>query len=342
MTVCYFGIYNPSYSRNHVIIKGLKKRGVKVVECRTQLKGIKKYFALIKKHRLVRGQYQTMIVGFPGYQSVILAKMLTRKKIIFDAFTSFYEATVLDRKASSKYSFRAIYSWALDWLSCRLADKVLLDTESHIRYFIKEFGLRRNKFIRVFVGSDDDLFGLAKRREKNNFLVHFHGSYIPLQGVEYVIEAARLLKKEAIEFNIIGTNIKKKYGDLDLPKVNFLDDVPYRLLGEYIFQANIGLGIFGGTAKAKRVIPNKAYEVLASGVALITGCSEAAKELLIDRENVLFCRLADGKDLARKIAELKNHSALRQKIAHQGQLLFRKRLTPQKVVNKILPVLSDE
>ncbi len=33
MTVLYFGIYNPNYSRNRVLIKGLRENSIEVLEC---------------------------------------------------------------------------------------------------------------------------------------------------------------------------------------------------------------------------------------------------------------------------------------------------------------------
>jgi len=41
MTICYFGDYNSNYSRNRVIIKGLKENGVNVLECNVGEKGKK-------------------------------------------------------------------------------------------------------------------------------------------------------------------------------------------------------------------------------------------------------------------------------------------------------------
>ena len=38
LTVLYFGVYDPDYSRNRVLIKGLKANGVRVVECRVSAK----------------------------------------------------------------------------------------------------------------------------------------------------------------------------------------------------------------------------------------------------------------------------------------------------------------
>lgn len=331
--ICYFGIYNPNYSRNRVIIKGLGENGVEVLECRSDRKGIKKYFDLIKKHKIIKNKYDIMIVGFPGYQAMILAKILTRKKIIFDAFASIYDSMVNDRKVVKKYSVKAIYYFMLDWLSCKLADVILLDTYEQIKYFSEKFKINKNKFIRIFVGSDDEIIKPIKKDENGNyFLVHFHGSNIPLQGVNYIIEATKILENANIKFNIIGSEIKEKYKNIEHKNINFIDNIEYNKLGEFISKADISLGIFGDTEKARRVIPNKVYEALATKTAIITGKSPAINELLVDKENVLLCDMADSKDLADKILELKNNKELKNKIAENGYRLFKEKLTAKKIV----------
>jgi len=342
MTICYFGIYNPEYSRNRILIKGLKQNGVKVIECNSRLQGVRKYFDLIKKHWRLRGKYDVMIVGFPGYQAMILARFLTRRPIIFDAFTSIYDSLVLDRKITSPYSLKAKYYYFLDWLSCRLADKILSDTAQNIQYFSKNFKVKYSKFIRVFVGVDEEIMKPIKekdkiehKQERDYFLVHFHGSYIPLQGVEYILAAAKILEKKNIKFNIIGSKIKEKFSGQSYPNVNFINNVSYKELRDLIVKTDVSLGIFGDTEKTKRVIPNKVFEAVACGCPVITADTPAIKELFIDGKNIILCPAANSQALAQKILKLKNDKFLRENIAKEGYNLFKDKLT-SKMVTKII------
>ena len=340
MKVCYFGIYDPNNSRNRGLIKGLKENGLEVIECRVDAREKHKYWKLFKKHRKIQN-YDLMIVGFPGHSVMPLAKLVCRKPIIFDAFVSLYDSTVFDRRSASPYSFEAVKCWFLDWFSCRLADKVLLDTEEHIEYFVKTFGLRRGKFKRILVGSDESFFYPQNcPKDIDGFLVLFQGSYIPLHGIEYIIKAAKKLEKENIRFKLFGTGQTHKMAvelshKLQVKNIDFMKPVPEKELAKQISRADVCLGIFGGTPKAKRVIPHKVYDALACGKPVVSGESPAAKELLTNRENVLFCQMACPDDLAEKILELKNNPRLRNQIAEKGYQLFRQRLTP-KVLGKEL------
>lgn len=341
MRVCYFGKYDPDYSRNRILIKGLRANGVTVIESRTEAKGFfNSALDLWRKHKEINGQYDVMIVGFLGQLYILVAKLLTRKPIVLDAFMSLYDTNVLDRKADAKYSPRAIYSWLLDWLSCRLADGVLLDTQANIDFFVKTFGLPAEKFRRIFVGSDEEMiFPLSEdkvelsRKDKNYFLVHFHGTFIPLHGIEYIVGAAKILEKEDINFLVIGRGqtyrrIKAMIEELNLKNFELIDPVPYANLKNWLAKADLCLGIFGQTNKAHNVIPNKAFEIIAAKRPLLTGDSKAARELFTNGVDVVFCRMGDAVDLAVKILELKNNFALRQKIAENGHLLFQSRLKP--------------
>ncbi len=342
MTICFFGIYNPDYSRNSILIKGLEQNGVKILFCNSRSGRIKKYLSLVAKHWQIRKKYDVMLVAYPGYQAVILAKLLTRKTIILDAFFSLYDCQVCDRKINKPHSLKAFYYWFLDWLSCSLADKVLLDTQAQIRYFCRLFHLKEKKFMRVLVGADNEFIKPRQPKDKDCLLIHFHGYATPLQGVSTIVAAAHLLEHENIKFNLVGNKIKRYDAKAGLAgNINYIMTAPYPELVKIMAEADVCLGIFGDTTKTQVVIPNKVYEALAAGKAVITADTPAARELLIDHENCLFCRTSDPKDLAEKIMILKNNPELLKTIAEKGYNLFINRLTPQKVTAELAALIEQ-
>jgi glycosyltransferase involved in cell wall biosynthesis len=341
MTICYFGIYDKNYPRNRIIIKGLKLNGINVIEVNDRTQGIKKFWYLFFKHWKIRNKYDVMIVGFPGQIIVPFAKLITKKKIIFDAFTSLYDSLVFDRQTVKPRSLQAKYYWFLDWMSCKLVDIVLLDTNAHIDYFVETFKIKKNKFVRIFVGSDEAVFKPTQNAKIHDFfLVHFHGSYIPLQGVAYILEAAKMLENENIRFNIIGSKIKEHYKNAGYKNINFIDNVKYEELSNYISLSDVSLGIFGNTDKAKRVIPNKVFEAMAVRKIIITADTPAIKELFTDRKNILLCDIADANDLVQKIKLLKNDKISSSKIIENCYQLFLDNLIPEKIVKNLIIKLN--
>lgn len=159
MRICYFGDYNSEYARNRVIIRGLRENGVDVLECKSALGGWRKYFDLLKIHRKT-DNYDFMIVGHSDSRLIVpFAKILNRGKfLVWDAFYSLYDSWVFDRGLTRPGTTRAKYYWFIEWVATRTADKILLDTFSHIDYFVKTYKISEGKFIRVLIGADDSIF----------------------------------------------------------------------------------------------------------------------------------------------------------------------------------------
>lgn len=342
MKICYFGNFDPEYARNKVVLRGLEENGVEILFCRTDKKGLGGLIDLFKKHQSLKNSYDIMIIGYSDSRfTVPLARLISRKKIIWDAFYSLYSSYVFDRKLINPQGLKAKYYWFLDWLSCKLANKILLDTNEHIKYFVRVFKEKPQKFMRSFVGTDDLVFyPRSGVKNHNQFLIHFHGKFVPLQGTEHIVSAANILKNEDIVFQLIGQGqeyerVRKLAEEFGLKNINWIDKVKYEELPDFIKKADVCLGIFGNTPKSKLVIPNKVYEAIAMAKPVISGDTPAIREFFTDREDILLCKTADPEDLAKKILELKNNPELAKKIAEGGYKLYLKNATP-KIIGKSL------
>lgn len=329
MIVCYFGIYDSGYSRNKILISGLKLNGVEVIECRTDKKGIIKYFELIIRHWKIRKNYDVMVVGYPGFQPAILAKFLTRKPIVFDAYLSLYDSVVLDRKKLPLKCFKAKYYWWLDKISMNIVNIVILDTNEHIKFVADEFNVPNEKLKRIFIGADTNIFFPRGLRlcEQKSFKVLFFGNFIPLQGIEYIVKAAKELEGEKdIVFEIIGDGQEKQKilkisKKLKVSNVIFKDSLPQKNLPDSIAKADVCLGIFGNTNKTQRVIPNKVFECVASEKAVITADTPAERELFADSD-ISFVKTANHKSIAAAILKLKSNKSFLEEIARNGYKKF--------------------
>ena len=322
MNILYFGMYDPSYARNSILISGLRNNGVNVLECTDRSPGLRKFINLYRRHRKIR--YDVMIIGFMGHMIVPFAKLITNKPIVFDAFLSMYDSNIFDRKLAGRFSIKAAYYWFLDWLSMHLADRVLLDTDAHIEYASKTFHVRREKFARIWIGAQDRIFyPRAQKKSDNTFIVFFHGSFIPLQGIEYIIQAAdRLREHSDIEFRLYGGGQTRDAmiqlaQELNLREVKFFSHVPVASVAEHMADADVCLGIFGDTPKTNRVIPNKVYESLAEQKPVITADTPAIRELF-DERDLLLVPCAKPEALADAILKLKNNPNLARRIAEHG------------------------
>ncbi len=347
MTICFFGNYIKDYPRVSTMRRGLKSNDVNILECHTRKRGIKKYFELYQQHKKIKNKYDILVVMMGGQTLVWLAKLIKNKnsKLIFDAFASLYVTNVEDRQDCSPKSFKALYYKFWDWLPCKLADKVLLDTYVQIDYFVKRYKFKKDKFIKLPISTDDKIFYPQKqlKKEINKFIVHWHGYIVPFHSVETTIQAAKILKNESeIEFQIVTRfnsrydKIKSLVDKLNLTNIKFYSETDYQDLAKYINQADICLGVFGNNKKAQLVIPNKIIEAIACAKPVITGRQKVLNELFIDGKNILMVNPLDPQDLANKILELKNNIDLKYKLSSNAYQLYKNKLAPHFVIKKLL------
>lgn len=270
-----------------------------------------------------------IFVGYMGHFFVPVLRALTKKTIIFDAFLSLYDMVCHDRKLLKPESFLGRALFLLEKYSYRCADKILIDTATHKKYLVDTFGISEDRIEHIFLGADETIFyDRGGMEEEGTFRVHFHGTFIPLQGVEYIVKAAKLLEKEKeVVFHLYGggQTFKDAYKlaeKLQAKNVHFEGFPSMEAVAQSLAKSHLGLGVFGGSDKAKKVIPTKGYETIAMKKPLLTGDSAAIKELLENNVSCYTCNFADETDLAKRILEIRR-DANRQTVAAEGFRKFR-------------------
>lgn len=349
MKICYFGSFDPDYTRNKIIIKGLEQNSCLVSICNDRSGEIKNYFRLAKEFIKAHRSYEVIMVGVLGHYDLPIAWVLAkifRKKLIFDAFISLYDTYVFDRQTTPKFSLQATKFYFWDYLSCHLADLIFLDTQQHAKYFIHQFHLKKEKVKVVYIGADNTILRPQSNQKNKKFIVEFHGSFQPLQGVEYIIQAASLLKNEKkIKFILIGegqtkAEIVRQTQRLKLKNVKFLPRQTIDQIATQINKSALCLGIFGQTPKAKRVIPNKLYEAIALKKAVITGKNQAVKEIFTDGKDVILVAGDSPQELANSLIALQANPQRLDQIANAAYNLFLRKLTVEKVGQRVYNIIK--
>ena len=345
MTIGYFGIYHPGHPRNVVFIECLRRAGYRVLEINDRTPGIKKYFSLGRKLRHERKNVDCLIVGFPGQQAVLLAKLLYRGPIIFNPLLSLYDAIIGDREDYSRWSFRALYFWLLDFLSVHAADHVILDHNAHIDYFARVFGLPQKKTSRIFLGADEAVFRPLETEEKK-YEIHYYSSFIPVHGTDTIIKAAKLLEADGVTFVISGRGQcydrdRKLAEEMKIKNIQFIDKLKSKEdLNRFINSSWVSLGLFASVPRTDRSIASKVFEAICCGRPVITEYTEAGAELLKDKESVLFVRPNDSNDLAEKIRLLKKDNNLRLHIAKNARKAYEEKASFSVIINQLKSTLS--
>jgi glycosyltransferase involved in cell wall biosynthesis len=364
MRVVFWGTYDTGKPRVRILLRGLRENGVEVIEChkevwggiedKSQLKGLSRklrlflnwllaYPVLIWRY-LRLPKHDAVVVGYLGQLDVLILwpfAQLRGVPIVWDAFLSLYNTVVEDRRMVGPRNPLAWLLWAWEWLACRAADIVVLDTNAHGRYFIETFGVPEAKVKRVFVGAETNLFKPRpdiQRDPTQPFTVLFYGQFIPLHGIDTVVRAAKLTEAEGIRWVIVGTGqeaprIRTLVDALKPANLEMVEWIPYVELVECLHKADICLGIFGATEKAARVIPNKVFQILAADRPLVTADTPAIREILNDGTGYTFVPVADP-------AALGSAALAASKAIRAERKSYREQVSPISVTRPMIDVID--
>lgn len=350
LRVCYFGRYDPLYSRNAVIAKCLERAGAEVVRIRDDRSLVWRTPLLLG--RALRARFDVVIVGFRAHSDMFLARLVATMHgvpLIFDPLTSRYEERVIDRRIVRARSWLARWYFFSDKMGCLAADRILLETDAQISYFVQTFGVARSRCRRVWLGADDEVMRPAASSARSDvFSAFFYGRFSPLHGVEHIVRAAAILeeRRNPVRFVLVGSGqthqrARELVERLGLSTVTFREAVPYPQLAALMSEADVCLGSFGTTARAERVIPNKVFDALAVGRPVIAADTPAVREALTHGQHAWLCPPGNGEALADAIEYLKREPELRRSIAANGHRLFQERFSLD-AVTRVLAEIAGE
>lgn len=313
MKLVALGTYDLGKPRIRILLRGLKENGVEVITChepvwegvedKSQLSGfnnklnvlVKFVFAYPKLiwRYLHLPKHDVVLFGYLGVFDLLVLwpfVKLRRVPIVWDVFISLYNTVVEDRQMVSKYNPVAWLLYMMEWTGLRIADQSIIDTEAHAQYLRDTYNCKNETVQPVFVGAEPEAFennekSLKKINISEPFRVVFYGQFIPLHGINTIVQAARLSEGQNIEWLLIGREqeadkIRMQIEKTSLKNLQWIKWVKYEELVSYLMNSHVALGIFGDTDKAARVIPNKVFQILSANRPLITRDSPAIRELI--------------------------------------------------------------
>jgi glycosyltransferase involved in cell wall biosynthesis len=239
--------------------------------------------------------------------------------VIFNPLVSLSDTFVSDRGRFRAGSAAARALAAVDRRALRAADLVVSDTRASAEHLAELAGLPPERLEVAFVGAEERIFapGWAPTEP---FTVLFVGKLIPLHGVETVLAAARTAPE--LRFRLIGSGQLERLINDRPENVDWVPWVEYEQLTGELHRAGCALGIFGTSGKARRVIPNKAFQALACGTPLVTAHTPGARELLVDGESALLVPPGDPRALATALRRLAGDPELAQRLSAGGRAAY--------------------
>jgi len=365
MKVAIITCYNqPDYVRAKTLRAAATLiKDIEVIEIKNSQTGVLRYLEVLWK--VAKSRYRdkpdVYLLTFRGYEVLLPIRLISLgKPLIYDEFINPIEWVVLEKRQveANQRSGKAyatmislisrlivyvvsskVFTWSYRQL-IRSVDLVLADTDSHAEASSKITKVERSRIEGMFVGTDEQTFTHQKAIHKKNdrFTVLYYGNMLPLHGLEYVIDAAKLLSTDSIQFVLIGGNAKVgrdvRTAISEGANIEYHEWVDFELLPEYMNRADLCIaGPFGGTFQSQYVITGKTYQYLAMGRPTLIGANEESHNF-IDKKNVLITPQKDAHALAETLRWAMNNRNTLPAIGKAGRKLYDEKFA--------VPVLSSQ
>jgi len=347
--VALFGGFDPSYPRNVVLLEGLESAGIEaaLLNVPPRTPGFLREARLIGRWTAALGSLDALIVPAFGHRDVPLAVALGRASgvpVLFDPLVSRWDTQVGDLGRVRDNSFTSRRLRMSDRVALSLPDLILCDTWEHGDLFSSEYRVPRAKLCRVPVGADQRAFERGRTRtasaQRAGLEVVFIGGFLPLHGVDVIVEAATLLEARHgprfASFTLIGDGMTAPRAERDiaargLTSMRRVPRTPYGEALDALARADVALGIFGTTPKAGRVVPHKVYQSMAIGIPTVTRRSRAVAEFFRDGEHLVLVPPGDAAALAHALEQLAREPERRAKIGAAGRASVEGHASPARI-----------
>jgi glycosyltransferase involved in cell wall biosynthesis len=176
------------------------------------------------------------------------------------------------------------------------------------------------------------------------FVVLFAGLIGVMQGVEVIVDAARLLQeREDVQFLIVGdgiekTKLMKRVHELGLKNLTFFPKQSQDNLPRFINTANICLATLANR-EVKGVVPYKMLEAWAYRRPVVLTDDDEAADLIRTCQGGIATPPGDARALADAILQLEADRARARQMGENGRRCIEEKLNREQLARKMESVL---
>jgi glycosyltransferase involved in cell wall biosynthesis len=264
-----------------------------------------------------------------------------RPRVVADAYVSLWDSAFRDRSLGAAKRWPAQLARWFEGRALRAASMVFVDTTANRDWMVEEFGISPARIHAVPLAIDERVFsGCAESGHRGcgeSLRVVYLGTLVPLHGIEVVVDAVgQLAGDSAFKFTFVGDGqqaaalerlVNEPQAGIAWSREWLSESGVAELLG----QADLSFGVFGGGAKASRVLPLKVYLSLAAGTPVLT------QDRLSLPEGVpvppLFVVQPTPQEIVRKLSELSANRSLLEFASQESRRYFSAHLGPDSIVS---------
>jgi glycosyltransferase involved in cell wall biosynthesis len=269
-----------------------------------------------------------LTVGVPGY----LLSRLKGVPFVFELRDLWPEVPVALGVLRNPLLIKAA-RWAESFFYAKAARIIVFTQGARAR--LLERGLSPQKVVFISPGADVELFRPADKHNAfraelgldNKFVVLYAGALGLVDGLEYVLEAARILRNQPdVAFVLIGDgkekenliSLKEHYG---LSNVIFVPARPKEQIPAVVAAADVGLMPVRNLKIFEMACPNKLFDYMACGRPVLVNVAGEFKELLEAGDAGLYVSPDDPQAMAAAILSLKADPARCERMGRNARLL---------------------
>lgn len=235
-----------------------------------------------------------------------------------------------------------VYLFTLGLEVFRSVDRVICLTRSDARDIVR-LGCALEKIRLVPNAVDTELFRPCEEREYN--LVVWVGRFVPEKGVEYLVEAARIVAHEFrdVKFLLVG------YGPLKAKIMKLMYD--RGLLGNFVRFSEplsrdeiaeiLGKASFFVFPSLREGLPLSVLEAMASGVPVVCSAIPGISDIVTHGENGLLVPPRNPKAFAEAILTLSNDENLRRRLSQNARQLMLEKYCWSTIIKKMEKVYDE-
>ncbi|MGL5795339.1 MAG: glycosyltransferase, partial [Waterburya sp.] len=255
------------------------------------------------------------------------AVKIFRKQLITEMYISIYDTFVRDKKILKGKQIEPDSKQAKGMLTKDILaltkSNFIIHTASHeLTYWEKLLKIKIAQE-KVFIAPNFNVSWLIHNRtrsDNNNFKICWWGTFIPLHGLENILQAMKILQANKLKFScdLFGVDNDSFSKYLEKIKLEQLENCVYlrkdlsftdNSLPKYLIDnCDLALGIFGNTDKAYNAVPNKLVEALSMAIPTLTMNSPALKEFFNPEKDLWTCE-PNPESMAQTIMAIANNTA---------------------------------
>ena len=284
------------------------------------------------------------VVLSPSHILVPLLRLFWRGKIVLDAGWPMTDAAI-SRGFNSTKPWKLMKSVAIDFMSFRLATRVIVESAEQSKRLARLFRIRDSKIAVLFTGFDESSFSLpgvdfpeVANLDSTKPIVAFRGSSNPESGLDIIAEMSNLRGAEAFNL-VICTNTGNSNYNFS-PSTHLISRRLSTQEITHIYHASLIL--IGQISSSKRLnftIPHKAYEAGYFEKAYISTDRPAIREVYFSDGAVSFNQKFDANTLLHSILDLINNPEKRFLLERSISSAYRERANQELLGERFIKLI---